>query len=236
MLVMNGSFHRHEKERNKLDQIEKTQVQQVAMLVRRKMESDQSGHDYEHVRRVVRNAQYLLDKEKKADDFKVLLACYLHDFYDEKLVQDVTAEKANLRHILVQQFEISSDTINDIFQIIDQMSFAHNLAETHKLSLEGQIVQDADRLDAIGAIGVFRAIRYGVVHGIADYDSTLEPREELTQDNYREDTTIINHFYEKLFKLEKLMNTKAAKRIARSRTKLMQEFVSEYEAEYRGEK
>lgn len=219
-----------------MNQTEKTQIQQVAMLVRRKMEADQSGHDYEHVRRVVRNAQLLLDKEKRADEFKVLLACYLHDFYDEKLVQDVTAEKANLRHILVQQFEISSHIVNDIFLIIDEMSFSHNLNEIHELSLEGKIVQDADRLDAIGAIGVFRAIRYGATHGTVDYDDSIVPREELTQENYREDSTIINHFYEKLFKLEKLMNTKAAKKLALGRTKIMQEFVSEYEAEYHGER
>ncbi len=221
-----------------MNQSEKSQLQQVAMLVKRRMETDETGHDFDHVKRVIRNAQLVLSREKKADEFLVLLTCYLHDFYDEKLVSDVADEKANLRQYLMDVIEIDPATINEVFKIIDQMSFSHNLDHDEELSLEGQVVQDADRLDAIGAIGIVRTIRYGTAHGFVDYDENIPPRtdEELTEENYREDTPILNHFYEKLFKLEKLMNTKYAKKLAKDRNKFMHEFVTEYKAEYHGEK
>lgn len=221
-----------------MDQFEKSQLQQVAMLVKRRMEMDETGHDYDHIKRVVRNAQLLMSKERKVNEFLVLLTCYLHDFYDEKLVVDVAVEKANLRQYLTDIIGIAPELINEVFKIIDQISFSHNIDHVEELSLEGKIVQDADRLDAIGAIGIFRTIRFGASRGYADYDENVPPRadDELTSENYHNETPIINHFYEKLFKLEKLMNTKYARKLAKDRTKFMHEFINEYKSEYHGEK
>ena len=114
------------------------------------------------------------------------------------------------------------------------MSFAHSLENRPTLSLEGQIVQDADWLDAIGAIGIARAIYYGAKHHEKLYDPAILPRENLTKEQYRNlaDETIINHFYEKLFKIKDLLNTAAAKEIATQRQALMRSFVTAVKEEW----
>lgn len=221
-----------------MDQTKKTQLQKVAMMVNRQSNQDQSGHDFGHIRRVVLNAQLLLEKEKKADAFLVLLASYLHDSYDEKLVKDVDLAKSQVRKDLVEQVDLTNEQVTAVFDIIDHVSFQHSLNSEDQLPLNTQIVQDADRLDAIGSIGIARAFRYGVTHGNVDYDEQIPPRQadEITPENYHDPQPILNHFSEKLFKLENLMNTKTAKKLAKGRTKIMHDFVDEYIAEYRGER
>lgn len=112
------------------------------------------------------------------------------------------------------------------------MSFSDNLGQKYKLSLEGQIVQDADRLDAIGAIGIARTFYYGGAHGHILYDPEIQPREKMTHDEYRDNKTVINHFYEKLFKLKDDMNTPLAQKIAVERTEYMKSFVNEFKKEW----
>lgn len=221
-----------------MDQTKKTQIQQVAMMVRRQSATDQSGHDFGHLRRVVLNARLLLEKEKKVDEFTVILACYLHDAYDEKLVQNVDVAKSELRRDLVEQVGLTNELVTTVFDIIDHVSFKSSLDGDVKLTKEAQIVQDADRLDALGAIGIARAFRYGAIHGNVDYDENISPRDDsdITPENYHDPQPVLNHFTEKLFKLENLMNTKTAKKLAKNRTKVMHDFVDEYLAEYRGER
>ncbi|POD85171.1 uncharacterized protein S101258_01482 [Lactiplantibacillus plantarum subsp. plantarum] len=113
------------------------------------------------------------------------------------------------------------------------MSFSKSFNGPQKLSLEGQVVQDADRLDAIGAIGIARALYYSGHVGEKIYDPAIAPREHMTREQYRHQPgTAINHFYEKLFKLAALMNTDTAKALAAHRTAVMHEFVDQFKAEW----
>ncbi len=122
-----------------------------------------------------------------------------------------------------------------VLAIIDHMGFKANLAGHQVLSLEGQLVQDADRIDALGAIGIARAFMYGGAHGSKMYDPALPPRQQLDAASYRHgETTVLNHFEEKLFKLAAQMNTPAGKKVAAQRTAVMRRFVTEFLAEFDG--
>lgn len=201
---------------------------QIAQLAKQQAAHDHSGHDFQHIRRVVANAQQLLAAYPQVDAFTVLATAYLHDYYDEKLVADPATVKTALSEELQHTVGLKAAQIQPIFFIIDHMSFAKNIDTHQSLDLAGQIVQDADRLDALGTVGIFRAIRYGAAHNNPDYDPAILPRQELTAANYRQPSTVVNHFYEKLFKLAATMNTPAAQQIARQRTAFMHQFLAEY--------
>jgi len=121
-----------------------------------------------------------------------------------------------------------------IFDIIENMSYRKNLTGKKTLSLEGQIVQDADRLDAIGAIGIGRTFYYGGNKHNIMHDPTILPRTVINEENYKLPNTVINHFYEKLFLLKDMMNTEKAKKLAISRHNLLVEFVKQFENEWQG--
>lgn len=200
------------------------------------LKSDKSGHGLDHIKRVVTNAKMLLAEEPSADYLITLSAAYLHDVIDDKLIDDVAAARDAVMQRM-RDTAFSDDQLNTVMLIIDNMSFAKSLSdERQALPIEGQIVQDADRLDAIGAIGIARAVYYGGKHGEKIYDPDVKPRTEMTKEEYRNlsNETIINHFYEKLFKLADQMNTPVAKRIAQNRQKVMAQFVSDFKAEWNG--
>ncbi len=130
---------------------------------------------------------------------------------------------------------VTTAQASEIFQIIDNMSWSkQRFGQPEPLTLAGQIVQDADRLEAIGAIAVARVIQYGVQAGHALYDPTMPPRELKTKAEYRDPTgeTMINHFYEKLFLLKDYLNTTEAKRIGEKRDRVMRAFVAAFEDEW----
>ncbi|USS88262.1 HD domain-containing protein [Fructilactobacillus hinvesii] len=202
----------------------------VAEFAQQMMTGDHSGHGFDHIERVVNLTRQLL-AENPANGELALTAAYLHDCFDDKL----TADPATRRNeVITYLTEVGYQTaeVDQVLDIIDHMSFAANLEQHQKLSPEGQLVQDADRLDAIGAIGIARAFSYGAVHGYAMYDPKVQPRERLTKENYRQPETTINHFYEKLFKLPEQMNTATARRIGNGRKRYMQEFVMEFKQEW----
>ncbi|WP_390407305.1 HD domain-containing protein [Lacticaseibacillus jixiensis] len=195
---------------------------------------DHSGHAFDHIQRVVANAQLLLQQTPQADAAVVLAAAVLHDTYDDKLVASVTIAKRRTKQVLAQAGATVAQQ-EAIIAIIDHMSFKANLAAHQVLSLEGQLVQDADRLDAIGAVGIARTFMYGGAHGSRMYDPKRLPRHHLDETAYRSDeSTVLNHFDEKLFKLAAQMNTPQAKAIAAKRDAVMHEFVAEFLAEVTG--
>ncbi|USS84523.1 HD domain-containing protein [Fructilactobacillus myrtifloralis] len=202
----------------------------VADFAQTTMAGDQSGHGYDHVERVVNLTRQLL-AENPANGEIALTAAYLHDCFDEKLTSDPDAARARVTEQLTD-IGYQPAAITAILAIIDHMSFAANLEHHQQLSPEGQLVQDADRLDALGAIGIARTFAYGAVHGYAMYDPQVRPRTNLTKANYRQPETTINHFYEKLFKLPEQMNTVTARRLGNERKQYMQEFVAEFKAEW----
>ena len=192
--------------------------------------SDYSGHDYFHTLRVFHTATRIAIKEK-ADLQIVQLAALLHDVDDRKLSPQTCAEKTNARRFLTEN-QIPPATIERICQIIGEISFADSVIPD---SLEGKCVQDADRLDAIGAIGIARAFAYGGSHNRLLHHPDIKPKLHMTKEEYRNsNSTTINHFYEKLFLLADLMNTPTAKEIAQSRDRYMRAYVAEFLAQWDG--
>ncbi|WP_203642508.1 HD domain-containing protein [Levilactobacillus andaensis] len=209
----------------------------VRQFSKSKMGNDETGHGFDHIQRVVGLADRISKSYPEADHLETLTAAYLHDVIDEKLVADTAAASEEVRQFLVDQ-KFTTAQIDTVFLIMDNMSYHKTLDGTAKpLPLEGQIVQDADRLDAIGAIGISRAIYFGGHFGEKIYDPAVKPRTEMTHAEYRnlDNETIINHFYEKLLTLKDLMNTTAAKQLAEHRQQVMLDFLAEYKAEWNAE-
>ncbi|ANZ57504.1 phosphohydrolase [Fructilactobacillus lindneri] len=204
-----------------------TQVRQYSQEM---MANDHSGHGFDHIERVINLVLKILTNEPANGEI-ALTAAYLHDVFDDKLCADPAKKRAEVLEKSAE-FGYSQAEIEQVLDIIDHMSFADNLEEQYPLTKEGKIVQDADRLDSIGAIGIARAFAYGGVHGAPMYDPKIRPRRHMTKAEYREKETTINHFYEKLFKVADEMNTRTAQHIAYSRKVYMQRFVEEFKSEW----
>lgn len=203
----------------------------------RKMSTDSTGHNFDHIQRVIKTATRIL-KDEPADPLITLSAAYLHDVADDKLVADPEKLETEIKEFL-KSIAFTSQQITEIIYITHNLSFSKSLSTNPpKLSLAGQIVQDADRLDAIGAIGITRAIYYGGAHAETIYDPKIAPRQTMNKAEYRNlnDETIINHFYEKLLKLTGMMNTPTAKKIAEKRHQYMLDFLDEFKAEWDSKK
>lgn len=214
------------------------QLAAISKYTAQKLADDVTGHGVDHINRVVTNAKMLLAEEPSADYLITLSSAYLHDVIDDKLVSDVPAAQRDVARLL-SSIEFAPDQVQSVMFIINNMSFSKSLTDDQQpLPLEGQIVQDADRLDAIGAIGITRAIYYGGHHNEKIYDPQIAPRTSMTKAEYRnlDNETIINHFYEKLLKLPDSMNTSVAKKIAKGRQKTMTTFLEDFKAEWNGMK
>lgn len=195
-----------------------------------KLISDKTGHDMSHINRVVRYAKDIQKKEG-GSEFIILSAAILHDVLDDKLVDNPEEAERELIDFLYA-IKVSSIDITHILECISKVSFSGQLGKCDTLSLEAKIVQDADRLDAIGAIGIARTFYYGGGAGHIMYDDDILPREDMTKQEYRINQTVINHFYEKLFKLGEMMQTESAKELAVEKTDFMRNFVEKFEAEW----
>ena len=202
--------------------------------VRERLEHDSSGHDWWHIDRVVRLARRLA-REEGADVFLCELAALTHDLVDGKLNPDEARALADLRAWLAEE-GVDATAIVVVIDIITHLSFKGG-GQPPMRTLEGQIVQDADRLDAIGAIGIARAFAYGGAKGLPLHDPEARPREQMTAAEYRrQQAATINHFYEKLLLLKDRMNTATARRLAAQRHAVLEEFLSEFQAEWDGER
>ena len=207
-------------------------IKNAVDYVKRVFENDFSGHDYFHTLRVYKTATRLAESEG-ANVHVAQLGALLHDVDDVKLSPQTHPNKDNARAFLVQN-GVSSEDIERIVSIIDQVSFK-GTDSVKPTSLEGECVQDADRLDAIGAIGIARAFAYGGNHNRVMYDPEEKPKLNLSGEEYRTHvSTTINHFYEKLFTLKGLLNTSSAKEIADHRENYMRAFIDEFMDEWDG--
>lgn len=195
--------------------------------------SDHSGHDFAHTERVMRLAVKLAECEG-ADAELVALAALLHDVDDYKLTGKSLGGTERARALL-EKYGYCGETIELVAEIIRTVSFKGKDTETPG-TLEGKIVQDADRLDAIGAIGIARAFQYGGAHSRKMYDPADPPKKEMSAEEYvNSRSTTINHFYEKLLLIRDLINTESAKLIAVERHKYLEGFLSRFLAEWNGE-
>lgn len=212
-------------------------IQAIQQYSYDKMSNDTTGHNFDHIQRVVKTAKRIL-KTEPADQLITLAAAYLHDVADDKLVSDPEKLETEIKSFL-SKIDFSSEQIEEIIYITHNLSFSKSLSTNPpKLSLAGQIVQDADRLDAIGAIGITRAIYYGGANSETIYDPKIQPRQKMDKKEYRDlsNETIINHFYEKLLKLTDMMNTPTAKKIAEQRHQYMLDFLDEFKVEWDSKK
>ncbi|MBE9886883.1 HD domain-containing protein [Enterococcus durans] len=201
---------------------------QIAEYSMNQLANDQTGHGSDHTKRVVKLAKKILVTEPQADPFITLASAYLHDTIDDKVVQDEQVAKQELKHFLIA-IDLKKETIDAIFFIIENMSFSKGISEQAPvLSLEGQIVQDADRIEALGAIGILRTAYFGGGHGHPIFDPKIQPTNYTNKADYRKGSTVINHFYEKLFLLPDLMNTAYGKEEAKRRERFMRDFLVEF--------
>ena len=207
-------------------------VQNATKFIKEVFQNDFSGHDFFHSMRVYRTAMKIAQAEH-ADLEVVALAALLHDVDDRKLSPATAEKKENAARFMCGQ-NVPEAKILQVCQIIDEVSFK-GTDSVRPSTPEGKCVQDADRLDALGAIGIARTFAYGGSHNRAIYDPELPPRVAMNHAQYySRNSTSLNHFYEKLFLLEDMMNTETGKAIARKRTQYMQEFVDEFLHEWDG--
>ncbi len=202
-----------------------------------KSRGESTGHDYWHAIRVRNMAMRIAAKERGADKFIVQLAALLHDVYDYKIngKSDHELGPRKVNAWLLRQ-GVGRRSADSVSQIIREISFKGAGVKTVPTMLEGKIVQDADRLDALGAIGIGRTFATGARLGRELYDPGVKPARHNTFAQYmKRRSHTINHFYEKIFLLKGLMNTKTAKEIAKGRHEYTKEFVDRFLAEWDGE-
>jgi uncharacterized protein len=208
-------------------------LQKTADYIRQEFSDDSSGHDWWHIYRVWKNAITICEQEN-ADSFIVQLAALLHDLDDWKFNE--SGDETPLRaKAWLDSLAIDPSITDAVCNIIKHISYKGAGVQNKMDSLEGFIVQDADRLDAIGAIGIARAFAYGGWKNRPLYDPDTPPHMHASFEEYKNsNSATINHFYEKLLLLKDRMNTPAAKRIAEQRHAVMVQFISQFMSEWEG--
>lgn len=210
------------------------QLKAMEQYAKRVLGSDTSGHDWSHIERVVNTAKTIA-KAEGADLFICEGAAILHDVIDDKIVQNPADALKELKKFLTS-IEVTPEEIEAIELIITRMSFK-NHQENQELSLEGRVVQDADRLDAIGAIGIARVMCYSGSTGRPIHHPNMKLRGKMTPEEYRNgESTAIMHFYEKLLKLKELMNTDYGKKLAKGRHEFLEMYLEQFYAEWEGKR
>ncbi|MBW3128219.1 HD domain-containing protein [Hymenobacter profundi] len=213
-----------------------TLISHTTAFVREKFLHEGSGHDWAHIERVWRTTQALARQTPGADTTIAELGALLHDIADWKFHGgDEEAGPRAARTWLLDQ-GVGEEVIQPVETIIREISFKGLGVPTPMSTLEGALVQDADRLDAIGAIGVARAFAYGGHKGRLLHDPAVPPVQHESFESYKKnDSPTINHFYEKLLHLRERLNTPAAKRVAEGRQRFMEEFLTQFLREWEGE-
>ena len=215
-----------------MNKVQEENIEQTAVFIRSLLEGEGSGHDWWHIQRV-RNNALSISRIYEVDLFIVEMAALLHDIADHKFHDGDESIGLKKAKNWLNSLEVSNVDTEHILQIMKQVSFSSGLIPT---SLEGRIVQDADRLDAIGAIGIARTFAYGGYKKREIYNPEKPPIKYKTLDDYKKNTNpTLNHFYEKLLLLKDLMNTKEATKMAEERHAYMKEFLSQFYKEWEGE-
>lgn len=210
-------------------------IENAIKYVKQIFADDCSGHDYHHTMRVYRLAMQIAEQEN-ADMLIVQLAALLHDVDDVKLSPETHDTKKNAVRFM-KNSGVDDKVIASVCKIIDEVSFVGTDSVVPS-TLEGKCIQDADRLDAIGAIGIARTFAYGGSKGRRIHDPDIKPMTNMNKADYNQNhnSTSINHFYEKLLLLKDMMNTETAKKMAMHRQAVMKEYLVEFMAEWEGEK
>lgn len=207
-------------------------IENTIAFVKHQLRYAEGGHDWFHIERVWKNTLHILQYEQ-ANALICELAALLHDIADSKFHNgDETIGPKIAKAFLTDQ-NVAESIVSEVILIIENMSFKSSLGNTNYTSKEMQIVQDADRLDAIGAIGIARTFNYGGFKNRALYDPAISPQKNMDKEAYKANTApTINHFYEKLLLLKDKMNTNAAKKLAEQRHQFMEQFLGQFYAEW----
>jgi len=215
-------------------------IKLTADMIKEKFTGEGSGHDWWHIYRVWQNAKTIASKEN-VDQYIVELGALLHDIADWKANNGDEKIGGVESRKWLESIGVEEDTILQVVHIVDKVSFKGGIEQNKMKSLEGKVVQDADRLDAIGAIGIARCFVGAGVYNEILHNPTLplkndySSKEEYIKSRGKKGTAI-NHFYEKLMLLKDLMNTKSGKELAENRHEYMELFLQEFFAEWEGQK
>ena len=212
-----------------------TIIDNTILFVKQQLENAEGGHDWFHIERVYKNA-LLIAEGVDCDLIVVKLGALLHDIADSKFYGgDETVGPKTARTFLESQ-NVKEDIILHVIAIIENISFKGGNFEKKFNSKELEIVQDADRLDAIGAIGIARTFNYGGFKNRPLYNPNIQPNMSMNKEEYKNsESPTLNHFYEKLLLLKDKMNTETGKKIAQKRHNFMMTFLSQFYAEWDGE-
>ena len=211
-------------------------INNTILFVKQKLENAEGGHDWFHIERVYKNALLIADGED-CDTMVVKLGALLHDIADSKFHNGDETIGPKIAREFLESENVDVVTIQHVINIIENISFKGGNTKKLFTSIELDIVQDADRLDAIGAIGIARAFNYGGFKNRALHNPNIAPKLQMSKEEYKNSQTpTINHFYEKLLLLKNKMNTQTGKQIAKERHHYMEGFLSQFYAEWDGEK
>ena len=209
-------------------------IRKTSEYVRQTLAGAEGGHDWWHIYRVWKLAKKI-GTEEDADLFVIELAALLHDIADPKFHDGDEEIGPELAKEFLEKQGVDEAIIDHVDKIIRNISFKNNFENQDFKSKELDVVQDADRLDAIGAIGIARAFNYGGFKNRPLYDPGIPPNQALTKKEYKNSVSpTINHFYEKLLLLKDLMNTPTGKRMAEDRHRFMEIYLEKFYSEWEG--
>lgn len=211
-------------------------VNKTILFVKAKLDNAEGGHDWFHIERVYKNALSIADNEN-CNLLVVKLAALLHDIADSKFYKGDETIGPKIAREFLESENLDEESIQHVINIVENISFKGGNIEKKFSSIELDIVQDADRLDAMGAIGIARTFNYGGFKNRPLYNPSIAPNLHLSKEEYKISVSpTINHFYEKLLLLKDKMNTETGKQIAQERHHYMEGFLSQFYAEWDGEK
>lgn len=209
-------------------------INSTKTFVKETLKGAEGGHDYFHIERVYKNAM-LIAKNEKVDDFVVALGALLHDIADSKFYDGDETVGPKKARLFLEKEGVNEVVIVHIENIIKNISFKGGNFKQEFNSLELDVIQDADRLDAIGAIGIARCFNYGGFKNRELYNPDIPPKLDMTKEEYKNSTApTLNHFYEKLLLLKDKFNTNTGKELAKQRHEFMEDFVNKFLDEYNG--
>ncbi len=209
-------------------------IEKTIDFVKKTLANAEAGHDWFHIERVFETAK-TINQQEKGNELVVAFAALLHDIADPKFNHGDEELGPNIAASFLESIAVDPEIITHVKLIIQSMSFKNSFDAAGFTSKEMQIVQDADRLDAIGAIGIARAFTYGGFKNRVLYDPAILPEEHLSKESYKNTTApTINHFYEKLLLLKDLMNTETGKVMATERHNFMLLYLEHFYKEWSG--
>ena len=211
-------------------------IPKTILFVKEKLENAEGGHDWFHIERVYKNT-LLIAKNEACSTAVVQLGALLHDIADSKFHDGDETVGPRVAREFLESENVDEEIIEHVVNIIENISYKGGNFEKKFTSIELNVVQDADRLDAIGAIGIARTFNYGGFKNRTLYDPEIAPNSSMSKEEYKNnDSPTLNHFYEKLLLLKDKMNTETGKQIAQERHRYMEGFLAQFYAEWEGEK